>query len=438
MGNKLSLEDINFEVRNELVQAVDFRDYDNLLQASRNLKRALEVTTYGRRYTALFEAEGDRMCRIRDHYAQNFRHISMTITMEQVIDELMKPKCECGNWAFLIHAFSFPPRRICYWTENRPMTTKCFPPLVLRKLPELSQLYQLDINAVDQLPFVRPMPRPDTTACLDLKTLEELARRTHGDKFARSITAIVLEDNTFFLRSISSGAGPGWELRYHVPIQLGVFHSIPSSMDFRPFPPLVCEHCHYPVESNERYQYLPFDIQYLRDHIEITHNHMLQDFDAGWAAFPERIRDIWCKSARNWPLARYHHPKWNSWGETTRTIWSALIDDRECKARIARTELKFAIGQRNIYPLPDVRHVIAPERIGRPDWCDLPLLMHAWFVMKEEQAMIEFLSRAADDKERQKLGEEVIAAFEPFNEVYRKFPPFGLDFFPITEAITPI
>jgi hypothetical protein len=62
------------------------------------------------------------------------------------------------------------------------------------------------------------MPAPnDHILLIDLKTVEELARRKHGKMFTEQVTKTLVKDNSYFARL----ERPGWELTYNRPISMG-------------------------------------------------------------------------------------------------------------------------------------------------------------------------------------------------------------------------
>jgi len=293
-------------------------------------------------------------------------------------------------------------------------------------------------NSIPVYPLLRKLlnitvspwaPPHDGITCVDLKTVEELARRKHSDKFAREVTARILQDDSFF----PSYRPRGWEITTHVPMPLACASHLIKKIDpsiiprpprsiYRSFSPLICVHCQNVTPSaGGKYEYIPYDIEFLREHVKEVHPQMLHLFEKGWAAYPESMKEVWNVEARARPFVHYQQPRWNSWGETTRDIWHAFIEGHERRLRDERVDWKFQFGGLKLYPLPDVESVIPREKVGRPDRLgDVPLLIEAFFMLRHYQAMQELRPRLWNEEERQKLLKEVVAGHEALRDVYVK------------------
>ena len=333
---------------------------------------------------------------------------------------------------------------MCYWNETNADVCECYPRLVRRRIPELSQRYRLDESVLFELPFgifflhrseiVRPMPPPnDYILLIDLKTIEWLAIRKHGKAFAKQVTKELIEDTSFFIIRPNK---PGWELTYNRPVSMGYLpYNIRSKIRIIPKPsvneppesltPIACMYCRFPEAGLPTYEYVPYDLDHLRDHIVEFHPKHLKAFNDGWTALPESQKAIWRQNGTLRNFERYNIHLWNGWAESVRSALQEGITRREREIRDWRVHWKFAIGGKQLYPLPGIPHVVVPDRVGRVDWCDMAILLQGFWVMRENQAVIEFGTRWNDKEQRKAMVREILQFWQVY-DVYGEIPK--LDF----------
>jgi hypothetical protein len=188
---------------------------------------------------------------------------------------------------------------------------------------------------------------------------------------------------------------------------------------------MACLYCRYPGDGSPKYEYVPYDLDHLREHTAELHPERLTAFDPGWKRLASPIKQKWLENGTRRPFLRYDLVEWNGWAEAVRVIIQDRIDVLNRLTRDGQVDWKFAIGGRNFYPLPDMGHVNPPERTGRVDWHDMSIFLEGFWVMRAYQALCELRSQWGNREERKAIFREVLQFYGVY-DVYGEIPE--LDF----------